>query len=246
MGRLTSLLVLIVSGAISWGAYYGIAIWFESQIPVFMATALFVSLLVHEIGHWLALEAYGIRAFMFFAVLLGGAVPQDTKKLKTLPWSKQVVITLAGPAGNVAVVLGAVVLQQLGYLTGDELSRITNINGALIAFNLVPISILDGGRFAKYLFDSIPERRDGHYVKYMAIAVYTVAIIVWAANGEHYFITAAMVLWGASHKSRNDDPSGSRNRLAMNEKQYNASLVCYVALMALGIAFSAFTPPWPA
>lgn len=245
MSRFASLLLFSISGALSWYVYYLGAVWFGSSVPVFMASIMIASMAIHELGHWVAMEKYGVRAHIFFAVIIGGAVPEDVKKLNKLSWRKTAIIVLAGPAGNVATVALAYCGQLMGYLSNDQLSRIANMNAALIVFNLVPIGRLDGGRLVKLLFDSLPEHLDSSYAKAIIGSVYAFSLLVSAFTGEFYLLPAGMVLWGTLKLSNIDDPHGSNDSRAMSRSQVNTTILAYLSLLFIGIVWMSTTTPWP-
>ncbi|MFC7137733.1 site-2 protease family protein [Halobaculum litoreum] len=121
-------------------------------IGVVAAVGLFVSVLLHELGHSWAAMRYGIEIESITLWILGGLA-----SLKTLPkeWNRELWIAVAGPA--VSVLLGVVcyvgmVLTPaslavprflLGYLA------ITNV--VLTVFNLLPAFPMDGGRVFRAL-----------------------------------------------------------------------------------------------
>jgi Zn-dependent protease/CBS domain-containing protein len=133
------------------------------------ALGLFLSVLLHELGHALAAQYYGIvtrgiRLFIFGGVAELGGEPRRPVQ--------EIVIALAGPAVSVLLILGfsfgASLLMLAGGLTLQPLddgsgwqllggspwfSALTAllyylgmINTALVLFNLIPAFPLDGGR----------------------------------------------------------------------------------------------------
>lgn len=116
------------------------------------ATGLFVSVLLHELGHaWVALR-YDIEIESITLWILGGIAA-----LSNIPkeWNREFWITIAGPfvsllvgAGGYAVVAlvpiaSPVVLFVVGWLAV--------INLTLVVFNLIPAFPMDGGRILRAL-----------------------------------------------------------------------------------------------
>lgn len=142
-------------------AFIGLGYFFFDGGWSFLA-ALMLVLLVHELGHYAAMRAFGYRDLsIFFLPLLGAAAAghKDTAP----PW-QQLVILFAGPlpglllavAGGIAYIAtlgsdGATTLPPWALSFGLELIVIALVINAL---NLLPIMPLDGGRIAELLFFS--------------------------------------------------------------------------------------------
>ena len=99
-------------------------------------------LTLHELGHYLAMRAFGYRDVkMFFIPLLGAAV--SGRKTSVEAW-KEGIVLLAGPLPGIA--LGGILAVTLTPTTSpwvrDLALMLLTING----FNLLPLSMLDGGK----------------------------------------------------------------------------------------------------
>lgn len=108
---------------------------------------VFISVLVHELGHAVVSRAFGYRPSIHL-VWLGGQTNPNAGE--TIPWHRDVLLTLAGPLFGLAFgVLSLVAASILGperevaYYVLD-LAWKANLFWALL--NLVPIVPLDGGR----------------------------------------------------------------------------------------------------
>lgn len=116
------------------------------------AVGLFLSVLLHELGHALTARAYGVQTREITLWLLGGVA-----QLEQIPRTRgtEAVIAIAGPlvsillAGLFGLLRGAVPTDAavgqflLGYLA--------YINLSLALFNLLPALPLDGGRILRSL-----------------------------------------------------------------------------------------------
>jgi Zn-dependent protease len=246
MSRKWSFLLFAATALLSWYAYEKFAMWLDMRDPAFFATVLIGSMVLHELGHWALMETHGLKSHIFFAVILGGAMPEDPRKYMRLSWSKRAAITLAGPAGNLTAVVLAAALHLGGLLSADQLSRVANINGALMSFNMLPFGPLDGGHFMKLLFDSAPEQKDRLYRG--AIIAACSLIILWTGlvSGNYYVATAGLIVVGTRKYAEHDDPHGSTYSCAMNRTQCRISALIYVVLIGFGVLLEAISLRWSA
>lgn len=237
VNRFYGLVIGVVSVVLNWFIYYRILAHFGSSVPAFLATVFVVSIVVHELCHVLAMEAHGIKAFFFLAVILGGAVPypNQTKKYEGLPWSGLAAIAIAGVLGNFAVIGVATLLYLGGFWSVTEFLAVVNLNAGLILFNVLPLGILDGGRFTKVLFDSVPERQDFAYVRtFIAFAGFCIiAVAVW--QKQILLLPAFLLVRGLIYKAKEDDPAGSWNRKAMRPTEQRLWGVLYVVILCVSI-----------
>jgi Zn-dependent protease len=143
-------------------------LWFENQQAggsfntflhslIFLLT-VFAIIVLHEFGHALAARRYGIRTRDITLLPIGGVarlerMPDDPKQ--------ELVVALAGPAVNVAIVvvltliltpaalLGS--LREMHLPGGAFLLRLLWVNVWLILFNMIPAFPMDGGRVLRAL-----------------------------------------------------------------------------------------------
>lgn len=115
------------------------------------AAALLAGLFVHEMGHVVAMRAYGMRIKgVYFVFPLGAVIP-----LVGTPPTRfsEAVIGLAGPAAG----LLTAILAMAAYVVTHEpaFAGIAGIYAFFNLFNLVPARPLDGGRAASALAFSL-------------------------------------------------------------------------------------------
>ena len=114
---------------------------------------LFACVVLHELGHALAAQRYGIRTREIVLLPIGGVARLERMPEKPV---QELVVALAGPAVNVvlATIVGAVLFALgtppvaiLDRAAGDgTLEFLLLANATMLVFNLVPAFPMDGGR----------------------------------------------------------------------------------------------------
>lgn len=246
MSRWIGIPLAVTTAFLNWLVFYKVAAYFHSKDPIFIANILILAIVLHELGHLIILESHGIKTHLIFLVVMGGAIsdPKYNVKRKQLSWSTLAAVSLAGVTANVLMVIGSFVLYWTGLLTSGQLSQIANLNGVLILYNLLPLWIFDGGHFAKFLFNSIPEDKDFGYMVRIAATVGIMAIMATILSKYDFTITFCLIFWGLHFQSHHDDPRGSYSQLAMTRKQQCNWASYYVLLISLGIVLMAATKKW--
>jgi Zn-dependent protease/CBS domain-containing protein len=163
------LLVLVVAAASGLGS--GGDDWLRSSaFMVILVLLLFVCVALHELGHSLVAQRYGVQVQDITLWPIGGVA--RISRLPSRPY-QEFLITAAGPATNLAlaVVLGALALTWIGpdqvlrliayprlldrFLASQEvrpLVLLLAINNLILAlFNLIPAFPMDGGRLLRSL-----------------------------------------------------------------------------------------------
>jgi Zn-dependent protease len=161
-------LIAILFG-LSSSTFIGLVIW---------VVAVFISILIHELGHSMAMRVYGKDSFIVLHMMGGLAVPQSSR------WggrggdetTQQIVISLAGPIAGflfatlvIALVLalgGSASINWLlgfipipgaflpsgGFIGNSIISVLLWVNVFWGLINLIPVFPLDGGHVARNLF----------------------------------------------------------------------------------------------
>jgi Zn-dependent protease/predicted transcriptional regulator len=121
-------------------------------VGVLAALGLFVSVLVHELGHsWAALR-YGVETESITLWLLGGIA-----SLSSVPkeWNKEFWIAIAGPTTSIGVAavcyVAAVSVPTNLTVPVFVLGWLAIMNLVLAVFNLLPAFPMDGGRILRAL-----------------------------------------------------------------------------------------------
>ncbi len=149
VGRWARLLERLAGVDLGGALATGVTPWL---LGLLAALGLFVSVLLHELGHTLVARRYGyevssIRLWVFGGVARMVAVPESPRE--------ELAIALAGPAVSVALGLAVAALvapaaalaPAVGFLAGYL--ALTNVS--LAAFNLLPAFPMDGGRVLRAL-----------------------------------------------------------------------------------------------
>lgn len=143
--RVHFLFWLVVLGAVLTGRFIEVV-------------ALFVLVIIHELGHLTAAWSFGWRTTALELLPFGGVARTD--EWGTVPAREEIVVALAGPFHNVMMVLAGYLFFLCGLWTEEWTAFFVKGNAMLALFNLLPIYPLDGGRILQALLSYIlPYRR---------------------------------------------------------------------------------------
>jgi Zn-dependent protease len=169
----------------------------KATILVTWIVVVFVSVLVHELGHALAFRAFGYPSTVQL-VMFGGVTTPATDA--PLSWGKDVVCTLAGPLFGAS--LGILCWWASGAFpwgeTGSRGLRLAAQANALWAIlNLLPILPMDGGRISRALLGRIFGR--GGVIAALGIGVLTcagLAFLAYRSGGGNPLLLVFLLLFG--------------------------------------------------
>lgn len=188
---------LAISGLVAWSAVEGTQkdVWpaldpktqpnwqyvYALCIGLWMSIVS-VSILVHELGHAIASRVFGYRPTIHL-VGLGGLTQPNANE--TIPWHRDVLMTLAGPLSGLSLGLFAGALWLALEAGGVSPGPVTYVlKGLLIAnlvwafFNLLPVSSFDGGRISTALLTRALGR-PGFLVSQLISVFLSVALIAF-------------------------------------------------------------------
>jgi Zn-dependent protease len=191
---------------------------------VWAGTALLIILMLHELGHVLAMRAYGDKASAFYLIpFLGGAA--IGKKPLESDW-RLVMMVLAGPFAGLLTALGAL---GLFHATGADWWVALAFLAAMInLLNLLPIPILDGGQVLMALCRRyLPEG----VVHWLGVGL----LLIAAAGAAWVGTTLLMVVFGflAAAQAAFPAPQSAMGRTPLGNLQAAFGAVLLVALAAV-------------
>lgn len=156
--------LILALGAFQWGVPYGVP---GAAFGVLLMLLLFLCVTLHELGHSLVAQRFGIPVRQIILLPLGGVALLSRNPSKPV---HELLIAAAGPLVNVVIALLLWLVTQAsaaaGGLTGQGLvpglerappslntllAWLLAANVSLVVFNLIPAFPLDGGRILRAL-----------------------------------------------------------------------------------------------
>ncbi|WP_074011224.1 M50 family metallopeptidase [Numidum massiliense] len=157
-----------------WGGYF-----------VEIAT-LFALVIIHELGHVSAARYFRWRMTEVELLPFGGVAKTD--EWGTVPAREEILVAIAGPAYNGAMIVFGAICYVSGLWTPDWSRYFVTANLWLGGFNLLPVYPLDGGRILQALLS--------YKWPYRACIVWTLRLSV-AAAAVMVVVSFAPALFGA-------------------------------------------------
>ena len=173
--------------------------------------AIFGTIVLHELGHALAARRFGVHTREITLLPIGGVARLERTPDRPI---EELLVSIAGPAVNLAIALVAFVLLRLtggevslhgaGVLaSGPFLATFLWINVALAGFNLLPAFPMDGGRALRALLAMRTS-----YVRATQIAArlgqgFALALgVAGLFSGNPFLVFVAFFVWiGAANES---------------------------------------------
>lgn len=106
--------------------------------------AIAIALCAHELAHLLAARLAGVQIQEIQLMPFGGSARMENPY--SLPSLRLVIVALAGPLANLALLVICAALCQWGLVQAASAAALFRVNLTLMLFNLLPALPLDGGR----------------------------------------------------------------------------------------------------
>lgn len=180
---------------------------------VLYVLVVFCCVVLHEFGHALTALHYGIRTRNILLLPIGGVATLERMPEKPI---QELVVTLAGPAVNLAIVLlvgvpflfvgnGALVANPLETTGLAALAGfLVSVNIGLFLFNLIPAFPMDGGRILRSLLALRMDRVRATRIASTVGKVFAAAFVFAAFNWQQPMLAliGVFVYFGASAEMR--------------------------------------------
>ncbi|WP_375754530.1 site-2 protease family protein [Corallococcus exercitus] len=157
---------------------------------------VFVSVLVHELGHAVAFRFFGYQPSVDL-VFMGGVTRPNTDA--PLPWHKDVVSSFAGPLAGLTlgVLCWAVLLQVKGRSEVADffLGNFFFANMVWAVLNLLPVPPLDGGHISTALATRMFGRR-GFIVSHVLALGLCVGVVLLSIKSGALFMGVLFAMFG--------------------------------------------------
>ncbi|WP_224248850.1 TPR end-of-group domain-containing protein [Hyalangium gracile] len=157
---------------------------------------VFVSVLVHELGHAVASRAFGYQPSITLAWMGGHTLPNAPGPI---PWHRDVLLTLAGPVFGLLLGLACWVGSLLVGDRSEVLDYLLSV-GAIANFfwaglNLLPVLPLDGGRIVSVLAVRLFKHRGFVAAQVLALLI-CLGMVAWGIRQRAPFLTLFFAMFG--------------------------------------------------
>lgn len=210
-----------------WAAYIGLissnAGWLRGALFMAVFTLLlFLCVVLHELGHSLVAQLFGVKVHDITLWPIGGIA--RLSKMPEKPY-QEFLITAAGPAVNIFLALGLIVLAVLwitpagiallitspwalqslfSSMSGQALVLLLAANNVLLAvFNLVPAFPMDGGRLLRSLLAALlPFRSATRVASFVGQALAILMGLVALVTGSFFLGLVAIFVFAGAWQER--------------------------------------------
>ena len=189
MFRLLGFDVRVQSGFIVFMAL--IVFLYRNEFGLWLAGAIAILTVVHELGHAVAARRTGAHAEISLGFLAGYASYTPSRELKR--W-ESAWISFAGPFVHITTAVIVLVAMGVNPMDIDQVldspaSRAIFFAGPVIgAMNLIPVLPLDGGNIVTYGLDAIVPGRARRIMLYASIGITVTAALFLVFSGRRGFV----------------------------------------------------------
>lgn len=210
-----------------WAAYIGLmgsnSGWPRGVLFMVVFTLLlFLCVVLHELGHSLVAQLFGVKVHNITLWPIGGIA--RLSRMPERPY-QEFLITAAGPAVNIFLALGLIVLAVLwitpagiarlitspwqlqslfASMSGQALVLLLAANNALLAvFNLVPAFPMDGGRLLRSLLAAVlPFRSATRIASFVGQALAVLMGLIALVTGSFFLGLVAIFVFAGAWQER--------------------------------------------
>ncbi|MEP1125548.1 MAG: site-2 protease family protein [Ilumatobacter sp.] len=189
MFRLLGFDVRVQSGFVVFMAL--IVFLYRDEFGLWLAGAIAVLTLVHELGHALAARRTGAHAEISLGFLAGYASYRPSRPLKR---REQAWISFAGPFVHISTAVVVLLAIGVNPLDLDQV-RDSPASAAIFwagpvigAMNLIPVLPLDGGNIVTYGLDAIVPGRARRIMLYASIGITVASALLLILTGNRGFV----------------------------------------------------------
>jgi Zn-dependent protease/CBS domain-containing protein len=210
--HVTFALVVLLGGDHAMRAYGPASFWFGALAIL----SLFLCVTLHELGHSLVAQRFGIRVHEIVLLPIGGVARLGREPSKP---SHELLIAIAGPLVNVviAVVLASLLDVHPLRLAGDDEFRkalfaaptrqaffafLFGMNVMLAVFNMIPALPMDGGRVFRALLTFVFGRLRATNIASAVGQILALLLVVLAIQGPDpiLMLIGMLVFFGAGQE----------------------------------------------
>jgi len=158
---------------------------------------VFISVLIHELGHALASRAFGYQPSITLEWMGGHTRPNAPGPI---PWDRDVLLTLAGPLFGLLLGIACYVGGRYVGRQSEVLAYLLGV-GALANFfwsglNMAPVLPLDGGRITSVLAMRLFGRERGFLGAQMLAVVTSIGLVLWSVDSRQMFLAVFFAMFG--------------------------------------------------
>jgi stage IV sporulation protein FB len=173
-----------------------------TAIGVGLVAAVFVVIVVHELGHALVARRYGIATRDIMLLPIGGIA--SLERMPDKP-SQELAVAAIGPVINLvlgAVCFGARMFTHTGTIPNALWTELLWINVGLAVFNLIPAFPMDGGRVLRSVLAMRMGNERATDIAAQLGKVFAVAIGVLGLFTNPLLLVIAFVVWTGASQER--------------------------------------------
>jgi Zn-dependent protease len=209
----TFVLILLL-GAVQWGVPYGVS---GALFGIFFMLALFACVALHELGHSLVAQRFGVSVREILLLPIGGVARLSREPSRPV---HELLIAIAGPLVNVVLAIllfgaviagwGAAWFSDGGFVQAvfgaptlaTLVASLLLSNVALAVFNMIPALPMDGGRVFRALLAMVLGKLRATLIAATVGQVMAAALALYGLMSQNVILVliGAFVFFGASQE----------------------------------------------